>query len=289
MSSEKELKEQIKFLEAELMRYRLEVQKTNMALEEVLVTLAAETKLIQKIQKLLSPTTVPSIPGIEFSSKFIAGEDSGGDYFDFFELEDKMRFAIVVASGSGYGVSALFLSLLMKHSSQIEAKKGLAPEKVLELIAKELVPEMSLKDSASLFYCIVDRRTFEMKYVLAGEMGVWWLPQSGSGPVLLQPSCPPLTRSFQSEFLSAKFTMNPKDRFVVCTEGIMLAKNQGSSAFKDVLVQNTFATAPKSGVHELRNEILFQCQKFTGRSTPSRDQTVIVTEVKDQVIRLAKK
>jgi sigma-B regulation protein RsbU (phosphoserine phosphatase) len=46
--------------------------------------------------------------------------------------------------------------------------------------------------------------------------------------------------------------------------------------------------APRQGVHELRNEILHQNEKFTGRQTPLRDQTVIAMEVKDRVIKLAK-
>ena len=45
---------------------------------------------------------------------------------------------------------------------------------------------------------------------------------------------------------------------------------------------------PKRGVHELRNHILYEVQKFTGHNEPLRDQTIVVLEVKDKVIKLAK-
>jgi sigma-B regulation protein RsbU (phosphoserine phosphatase) len=54
-------------------------------------------------------------------------------------------------------------------------------------------------------------------------------------------------------------------------------------------VAQAIIRAPRSGVHEVRNEILFQAEQHSGKSEPVRDQTVIVTEIKDRVIKLAKK
>ena len=296
MSSEKEsdkakvarLTEELEQKERELSRYRQEIQKTNATLEKLIVDLSRELKMAQKIQKMLAPTEIPSIPGVEFSNKFVPGTESGGDYFDIFELEDKMRFGVVVASCSGYGVSALFLSILIKYSSRIEARKGIAPDLVLDMIAKELVPEIGLRDSASLFYGIFDRRSFELRYSSCGSVGAWLLSSVKSSPVFLEPSAPALTRAFQASFLSSTLSLNPRDRFVVCTDGILAAQNAENVAFGTENFSKTLATAPKSGVHELLNEILLQCERFTGRTEPVRDQTVVVTEVKEKVIRLAK-
>ncbi len=52
-------------------------------------------------------------------------------------------------------------------------------------------------------------------------------------------------------------------------------------------LSEAIARAPKQGVHELRNEILFANEKYTGKPDPVRDQTLIITEVKDKVIKLA--
>ena len=44
----------------------------------------------------------------------------------------------------------------------------------------------------------------------------------------------------------------------------------------------------KNGVHDLRNELLFQAGRKSKVEEPLRDQTVVVIEVKDRVIKLAK-
>ena len=53
-------------------------------------------------------------------------------------------------------------------------------------------------------------------------------------------------------------------------------------------VTRSFLTGPKRGVHELRNHILFEVHKFAQGTEPVRDQTLVVLEVKDKVIKLAK-
>jgi sigma-B regulation protein RsbU (phosphoserine phosphatase) len=47
-------------------------------------------------------------------------------------------------------------------------------------------------------------------------------------------------------------------------------------------------SGPKRGVHELRNHMLYEVQKFSGKPDPIRDQTLVVFEVKDKVIKLAR-
>src|SRR4051812_47916848 len=134
MSSEQNLKKQIKDLQDELaaknkeiVRYRQEVSSVNAQIEKIISDLGQELKMALKIQKILSPVELPNIQGFEFSSKFIPGMKMGGDYFDIFEHNDKMKFGVIVTSASGYAMSALFLSVLIKLSSEIEARKGLPP------------------------------------------------------------------------------------------------------------------------------------------------------------------
>ena len=91
-----ELQHEVAHKEIELKKYRFELQKTNSVLEKLITDLSQELKLATLIQKLLSPTEIPNIPGIEFSTKFLPGMKSGGDYFDIFEHEDRLKFGIIL-------------------------------------------------------------------------------------------------------------------------------------------------------------------------------------------------
>lgn len=292
----KRLKEKIKELEqeltvknSELIRYRTELQKTNTQLEKIVADLGQEFKLASLVQKVLSPTEIPNIPGIEFSTKFLPGSRSGGDYFDIFEHDDRMKFGIILSSSSGYTMSALFLSVLIKLSAQIEARKGVAPDKVVKMMAEEIVPSIQNNDSASLFYAVFDRRSYELSYCSVGNVMALLQTHGEAKASALEPSTGPFKKEFDSTPLSQTLQLGPRDRLILCSEGVWEAKNPQSEIMGRENIIKAVLRAPRSGVHEVRNEILYQVEKHSENSEPMRDQTVVVTEVKDRVIKLAKK
>lgn len=283
-----ELKAELSLKESELAKYRKEVTRANEELEGIISDLTQELKLAGKIQKILTPTEIPNIPGVEFSTKFNPGTKSGGDYFDIFELHDKLKFGILLSSCSGYSMSALFLSVLMKYTAQMEARKGLSPDAVISLLAQEIVPQIQKHETASIFYGVVDRRNYDLTYCCVGSIGGVLQIYGKDQVSWLEPSTGPLRRDFAEKPLLHMLPLSSRDRFILCTEGVWAAKNNDQNFGKERLLA-AIKSQTKIGVHDMRNEILFQVEQFTGLKDPDRDQTVIVTEVKDRVIKLAKK
>lgn len=295
MADESEYKERISELEhelavkdAELHRYRLELTKANTALEKLITQVSNELKLAQNLQKLLSPTELPNVQGFDFSTKFLPGSRSGGDYFDIFEHEDKLKFGILISSATGYSLSSLLLSIIIKISSQIEARRGLEAHKVVALLAKEVVPNIQNEDRASLFYGVVDRRSYEMQYCSIGNIDGFLQVYGQESLVELLPTGPSISKDYNTEPQSKTIQLNPRDRIVIATEGLKMSQNSLGVNWGGHGLSEAILRAPKQGVHEMRNEILFSNEKYTGKTDPVRDQTLIVTEVKDRVIKLAK-
>ncbi|UOE99897.1 PP2C family protein-serine/threonine phosphatase [Bdellovibrio bacteriovorus] len=295
MANETDLKERISELEhelavkeAELHRYRLELTKANTALEKLIHQISQELKLAQTLQKFLSPTELPNVQGFDFSTKFLPGTRSGGDYFDIFEHEDKLKFGILISSASGYSLSSLLLSVIIKISSQMEARRGLEADRVVALMAKEVVPHITNDDRASLFYAVVDRRSYEMQYCSVGVIDGFLQVYGQDSLVELLPTGPSLGKDFNTEPQSRKVQLNPRDRVILATEGLKMSQNSLGVNWGGHGISEAIMRAPKTGVHEVRNEILFANEKYTGKTDPVRDQTLIVTEVKDRVIKLAK-
>lgn len=284
-----ELEDELKQKNAELLRYRQEIGKVNKSLEGLMASMSHDLQLAQQLQRYLTPTEIPNISGFEWSTKFNPGSKFGGDYFDIFEHEDKFKFGILMASSSGYAMSSLLLSVFIKMSSQIEARKGLPPEKVIQSIVSEVSPQMSDKDSAHLFYAVIDRRTFEMEYSLLGKISGLIQKFGKDAMSEVVGISEPFTKGFKREVESKNVSLQPKDRILLVTPGIINAENKNSEVFGFNKLIETVKRAPKSGVHELRNEILYANEQFTGEKNPKRDQTVIVFEVKEMVLKLAKK
>jgi len=284
----KELETELSDREKDLSVFREELAKANFQLEKFIKQISQELKMASLIQKALVPTEFPNIPGFEFSTKFEPSSISGGDYFDIFEHEDKFRFGIVLASSSGYSMSALFLSVLLKMTGQLEARKGTSPDRILEMMGKELVPTIQSADQANVFYAVIDRRSFEMTYSGAGRV-IGLLFSFGSGRLQrLEWQAPAFQQGFRAQLTSATISLGPRDRIILVSEGVIKALNPKGEAFGEERLYKAILAAPRLGVHDMRNEIFYQIERFTqGRDIP-HDVTVVVTEVKDRVIKLAK-
>lgn len=283
-----DLEHELAVKEAELHRYRLELGKANVALEKLIAQTNQELKMAQTLQKFLSPTELPNVQGFDFSTKFLAGTRSGGDYFDIFEHEDKLKFGILISSASGYSLSSLLLSVIIKISSQIEARRGLEAHKVVALLAKEVVPHIANEDKANIFYGIVDRRSYEFQYCSVGSIDGFLAVYGKDALQELLATGPSLGKDFNTEPQSHTVQLNPRDRLILATEGLKNSQNSLGVAWGGHGLSEAISKAPRQGVHELRNEILYANQKYTGKEDPLRDQTLIISEVKDRVIKLAK-
>jgi sigma-B regulation protein RsbU (phosphoserine phosphatase) len=283
-----ELELEVKERQEDLRRFRHELGLANQKLEGLIQQLHTEIKLAHVIQKSLVPTEFPHIAGFEFSTKFVPSTISGGDYFDIFEHEDRARFGMIVSSASGHTMSALLLSVLLKMTSQLEARRGSDPHLVMQEMFAQLKEHLSPGDEADMFYALVDRRNFEMRFVRSGNLIALHQNFSTGEVQSLDSELPPLGLDFTAPQASNSVSLSPRDRLVLCTRGVIEARNQAGEAYGMERVTHSFLRGPKRGVHELRNHILYEVQKFSQGIEPVRDQTLVVCEVKDKVIKLAK-
>lgn len=296
MSSEIELLEiRIRELEAELAErerdletFRKELTEANFKMHGILSAVQKEIDMASRLQRVLVPTEFPNIPGFEFSTKFVPSLVSGGDYFDIFEHEDKLRFGMILASSSGYAMSALLLSVFLKMTGQIEAKRGKAPHEVLQSMITEIQLGMSELDKASLFYAVFDRRRYEVTYCSVGEIVSIHHNWSEKKLFKLKAETESLTMNFRKPLQSHLLSLNPRDRLILTTPGLINVASPKGESFGLERMSQAIQASQNSDVHELRNEILFQAYSHAKADAFQRDVSVIVTEVKDRVIKLAK-
>ncbi len=265
--------------QTDLQSYKNEVQRLNTQLKVLIKNIESQLSMATQMQKYLIPTEVLQIPGFDFSTKYVAGSLQGGDYFDIFKLKDKYRFAVIAASSCGHAMAALFLSVLIQMSSQIEAKRGSSPLKIIQSLNKKLSDVAQSGQASDVFLLIVNRRNLEMTYCNAGEIKIWFQPydNKNEAPKALIPTSPPLGPANQQGIKEAKVSLNAKDRLVILTPGLTTAiKNQGHS------IESLLMRMRKKDSHDLRNEIMYQAQK----NSVQRDMTVLVIDVKDHVLKL---
>lgn len=284
----KQLEMELEDRERELLAFRKELGDVNVQLEKFINQMSNELQLASLIQRSLVPTEIPTIPGFEFSTKFVASPISGGDYFDIFELEDKMRFGIIMANSSGHGMASLFLSVLLKLTTQIEARKGLDPSEVSNNMTKEMQGAVNAKDTTNLFYGVIDRRRYTLTYSKAGNINSYIYNREQDKLVRLEATQGPIAKSSKPNQKSETISLDPRDKLIVTSEGLTKALNRSDEAFSEDRLFEHILKNPGAKCHDMRNEILFQLEKFTNGRDYIQDLSILVMEVKDKVIKLRK-
>lgn len=282
-----ELEEELTLKNAEVLRYRQELFKVNQSLEKITQQISQEIRITTLLQKILSPTELPKMKGFEFSTKYIPGTKFGGDYFDIFEHDNKLKFGIIVACASGYTMSALLLSVIIKISSRMESRKALDPSQVLRNLAQEVMPFIQASDYASIFYAVIDRSTMQMTYSQAGNMAAI-LQQNGRSAMKLLSTTSAIQPMVQFEPTDESIDLGSHDRLIICSEGMLKAQNSEAQSLGNQGLLRILQDTHRLSVHELRNEALYQVEKYTGLQEPLRDQTFIVMETKENVSKLTK-
>ncbi|MEO0335304.1 MAG: SpoIIE family protein phosphatase, partial [Pseudomonadota bacterium] len=266
---------------------RAELVSANTQLEVLIGQIRQELSITKSIQKFLVPTEFPSVPGFEMSYKFVPSKISGGDYYDLFEHKDRLRFGVIVASASGHSMSAILLTVLLKLTHQMESKKGAKPHEILKAIEEEMKSSAGDADQADIFYGFIDRRSYTLSYSVLGEVSVFLKEGKTDQIKPLVSTTGPLRKSFDETIETQTVKLNPSDMLVAVTQGITGAEDQKGESFgRERLVEAIMARG-HSGVHEVRNHIFHRVNQFASGQEVTRDQTVIVLEVKDKVIRLA--
>lgn len=270
-----------------LAEYKSTVSLMNKEIEGLIFKVSEQLKIASEIQKFIQPTQIPLISGVEFSTKFLAGNKAGGDYFDLLESSDKHKITFLMSSASGYGVSSLLMSILIKMSTLREIKKGTTPARVIELVHNELKPVLMEKDKASLFIGMLDKKNFEFTYSCSGQF-IGYIQNGTSGDFSkLNQTQDVISKTGHVKYSNTILNINQFDRIILTTLGLILNKNKGGKCWTEDGILAVLRKTPRKGVHEMRNEVLFQFEQFIEGSEIERDVTVLAAEIKDPVIKLA--
>ncbi|MCC6278156.1 MAG: SpoIIE family protein phosphatase, partial [Oligoflexia bacterium] len=262
----KQLEAELAEKNRELLHFRQELQAVNRQLETFIGQLSQEIRLAGLIQRSMVPTEIPHISGFEFAIKFMASANAGSDYFDIFELEDKYRFGMLLSSSSGHGVAALFMSVLLKNTTQIEARKGLAPAEFMKLMHKEIQSGLKGDNATRLFFGIMDRKDMTFTYAKAGDVPAYVYKNSHDKWVELKETQGTLTAQTKVGAKEESIELEPRDRLVIFSHGLRKIVNKNGDSFSEIkLLEDLSDNHRGAGLLEWRNETIFQTQKFMGQ------------------------
>ena len=129
-----------------------------------------ELQVGRRIQLASLPKEVPELEGWEIAPYYRPAREVGGDFYDFFELEDG-RVGVVVGDATGKGVPAALVesatSSMLRAVAQ--ALGSSSPGGVLAQVNEALLARIPPNMFVTCFYAIVEPKSGSLRYANAGH------------------------------------------------------------------------------------------------------------------------
>ncbi len=127
-----------------------------------------ELKVARLIQQTLLPKALPDLPGYDVAAYYQPAREVGGDFYDFFDLEDG-RLGLVVGDVTDKGVPAALVMATTRTMLRAAAQRLLSPGEVLERVNEVLVADIPANMFVTCLYAILEPDNGRLVYANAGH------------------------------------------------------------------------------------------------------------------------
>jgi serine phosphatase RsbU (regulator of sigma subunit) len=129
-----------------------------------------ELRVARRIQQASLPKETPTLAGLQVSPFYQPAREVGGDFYDFFELEDG-RVGVVVGDATGKGIPAALLAEATSNMLRAvaQALDSTSPGKVLERVNETLLARIPPNMFVTCFYAILEPESGSLTYANAGH------------------------------------------------------------------------------------------------------------------------
>jgi serine phosphatase RsbU (regulator of sigma subunit) len=239
--------------------------------------LEKELDVAREIQKKILPTKLPVYPGLQIASVFIPAFEVGGDYYDFFEINEN-RLGFVIADVSGKGISAAFIMAEVKGIFESLSKTIERPKDILIKANDILRNTLDSKSFVSAAYGYIDLAEGKLFLARAGHCPLFLL--RGKEYKQIKPPGLGLGLSDNEYFDQTleEFSIDLKvdDTIILYTDGITEAKNENMEDFGDKHFLETLLSNNHLSAAELSNKIIREVTVFSSNHSQYDDITLVI-------------
>jgi serine phosphatase RsbU (regulator of sigma subunit)/predicted ester cyclase len=127
-----------------------------------------DLRVARTIQQASLPKEVPDLEGWQINPYCQPAREVGGDFYDFFELEDG-RLGIVVGDATGHGVPAALVMASARSMLRAVAQASDSPGEALRRVNGPLATDIPPNMFVTCFYAILDPESGSLTYANAGH------------------------------------------------------------------------------------------------------------------------
>jgi serine phosphatase RsbU (regulator of sigma subunit)/predicted ester cyclase len=128
-----------------------------------------DLRVARNIQQASLPREVPQLEGWQISPFYQPAREVGGDFYDFFKLEDG-RLGLIVGDATGHGMpAALVMASARSMLHAVAQASDYSPGEVLRMTNDPLVTDIPPNMFVTCLYAILDPKSGHLSYANAGH------------------------------------------------------------------------------------------------------------------------
>ena len=259
----------------EQINYVHEMQREHLQLESLKTDLAVASE----IQHAILPRVFPPFPDLaeqlDIAASMTPAKDVGGDFYDFFRIDDH-RIGFIIADVSGKGIPAAIFMAVSRTLIRATGIRGGSPSDCVTYSNKLLSSESVDCMFVTLFYGILDVQSGEVVYCNAGHNPPYLLKQNGDVEVLSVSKDPMVGAIDGIEYHEERFTLEKGDALVMFTDGVTEAMNTSFEEFGEERLVETLEGVTLHSCKQIIEAVKTDVASFTKDAEQSDDLTLLV-------------
>jgi sigma-B regulation protein RsbU (phosphoserine phosphatase) len=234
-------------------------------------------KLAEEVQQNLLPQEPPSLPGLDIAGTSIYCDETGGDYYDYFELSNG-RLGVVVADASGHGVGA---ALLMTTARALLRQRAAMAGDLAHIVSDV---------NQELFRDVQESGRFMTMFLLEihpAAKTLRWV-RGGHDPAILYDTAEDtfselagegMALGVQKNFQFQEFTregLTPGSVIIVGTDGIRETHNEENEMFGLDRLREIIRKHAAESAEEIQQGVIDALRTFQGDAPQEDDITLVL-------------
>ena len=239
-----------------------------------------ELSIARDLQLSMLPATCPQVPGFTIAATSTPAREVGGDFFDFIEMSEG-KLGLVVGDVTGKSVSGALVMAASRSVFRLLSEEKFAVGDIMIRANKRIKKDIKSGMFVALLYAVLDGRNKILSLCSAGQTQPIYF-SSRTGEVRLQETLGdkfPLGILEESDYQETQLKLEPGDRVVFYTDGIVEAMNEKQEIFGFDRLLEVVQSSRSTTAEALLKEVLSRVAEFVGEAPQHDDLTVIVVSV----------
>ncbi|WP_019867229.1 SpoIIE family protein phosphatase [Methylovulum miyakonense] len=266
---------------ASLKDYIKNLTETTAAKERI----QSELKVATHIQESLLPRLFPPFPNhpeFEIYASMVPAKEVGGDFYDFFFIDD-YNLLFLIGDVSDKGVPAALYMMVTKTLLKSEGQRLGEPDKILSSVNKILAADNDSCMFTTVFCAILDVRTGEVRFANAGHNPPLIIESGDVRYLAVKPGLM-LGPMAGTVYGTERISLKPGDMLFLYTDGVTEAINQQEELYGERQLLKALLLAPKGDVSGMVHYISAEVSRHAAGAPQSDDITMLAIKMTDNTM-----